>query len=462
MRFFYLIVALMFSSLCFSQSAGSASKKADQNKNPLDRYTEVYSFQNGLAQALMNRQEDYAPKYGVVDEEGNELIPVVYDVLELVKQGENFKDNVYRCKMNGKLGLVSSQNDVLLPCDYDELSCIDGNIWRISREGKYGYVVLNGTSGISAKIRCIYSSIGEYSATGPIHANYHGKEGIINSANNIVIPFEFSKIGDFNANGLAWVEKDGKYGVYSKSGRQMQPCNIEEAYCLSPTGNKQTISFELVPTHNEQEFMYLSSNGKKGLMDLSDGKPLVPCIYEYLSPVINGKLFYKIGGKWGIIDKDNHTIQQAVYEKVLVNKKELTEQNIPDSILRANMYVSQNKQWGMLTKDGNVLIPTQYELLGKFSDGMVLAKKEGSQYGYINDKGQEAVPFIYSYVANFSDGLAAVKDEKGKYLFIDKTGEVVIKPHAYDSVEKFVDGKCRVVKNGKTWEIDKEGKKVKD
>ena len=116
----------------------------------------------------------------------------------------------------------------------------------------------------------------------------------------------------------------------------------------------------------------------------------------------------------------------------------------------------------MLTKDGNVLIPTQYELLGKYSDGMVLAKKKGSQYGYINDKGKETVPFIYSYVANFSDGLAAVKDEKGKYLFIDKTGEVVIKPHAYDSVEKFVDGKCRVVKNGKTWEIDKEGKKVKD
>lgn len=72
------------------------------------------------------------------------------------------------------------------------------------------------------------------------------------------------------------------------------------------------------------------------------------------------------------------------------------------------------------------------------------------------------MPFIYTYVGNFSDGLAAVKDEKGKYLFVNKTGEVVIKPHSYDSVHKFVDGKCKVYKDGKVWEIDKDGKKIKN
>ncbi len=462
MRLFSLTISVMFSCLCFSQSVNNPAKKSEQGSNPLHKYTEVYEFQNGLAVAMKNNEENYSSKYGAIDENGNELVPVVYDDLNLVKQGGDTKDNVYKCRLNSKSGLVSSQNDILLPCDYDELVCVKDSIWRICRDGKYGYVTLCGTNKITAKVRCIYNYIENYSADGPMRANYRGKFGVIDCNNNTIIPFEFSMIGDFNANGLAWVEREGKHGIFNKEGNEVQPCVIEEAYRLSTAGDKQTIPFELIPDRKDLDYMFISSNGKSGLLCVADCKTLVPCIYEYLSPVINDRLFCRINGKWGIITKDNRAIQQAVYDKVLVHKKELTQKNIPDGILQSNMYVSQNKRWGMLDKDGKVLIPVIYELLGNYSEGMILAKKEGSQYGYLNDKGEEAVPFIYTYVGNFSDGLAAVKDEKGKYLFVNKTGEVLIKPHSYDSVHKFVDGKCKVYKDGKVWEIDKDGKKIKN
>ena len=78
MRFFIIIVSLLFSSLSHAQSIADLAKKAEEEKNPLHIYADVYSFQNGLAIAS-KYTEDGEYKYGVVDEEGVVYIQVNYD-----------------------------------------------------------------------------------------------------------------------------------------------------------------------------------------------------------------------------------------------------------------------------------------------------------------------------------------------------------------------------------------------
>ncbi len=458
-RAFYIIMLALISTISHAQSIADLTRQAEEEKNPLHKYTVVYTFKNGLAEAVLYVEGEGA-KHGVVDEEGHEYVSFIYDNLDLIKEGSGYKDNVYRCTINDKCGLVNSQNTTLLSCEYSHISQAKGNIWKTSKNGKYGYILLNETKSVTIKIPCLYSSIGDYTVSKPIPVSCMGKKGLIDSKNNIIVPLEFDEIATFNDNGVIWVEKNGLYGFYDKDGQQLQPCNITELYKLAATGDKQSLAFGDCPDLTDN-YIFMVCDGRTGLMDGYTGNTLLPCVYDHLSLVINGKLFYKTNGKWGIVSQDNQTIQQAVYDRVEVAKGNLSETHIPNGLLRANMHVSINKQWGMLRMDGTELIPVKYDSLGEYSENMIVAEKTG-KYGYIDNEGKESIPFIYFSADDFSDGLAAVKNEKGKYLFINKAGEIVIKPHEYDKVDKFADGTCKVYKNNKVWEIDKEGKKVKD
>lgn len=460
MRLVHIISFLLLPVLCHAQpSIADLAKKADLEKNPLHKYETVFTFRNGLAEAVLY-VEGEGEKHGVVDEEGREYVSFAYDDFDLIKAGSEEKDNVYRCRLNGKLGLVNSKNNVLLPCEYTSISETGGNIYRTCKNGKYGYVALNGTQSVTVKIPCVYTSIDGYVSGAPMLASRSGKKGLIDCDNNIIVPLEYERIEDYNDKGVIWVEKDGLYGFYSKDGDLLQPCDIGELYTLSPYWTKHTVAYEASPElHNN--YVFIVRAGKTGLMDGQTCKTLLPCIYEHLSPVIKGKLFYKSGGKWGIVTQDNKTVQRAVFDKIAAGEYCLSENYIPSDLLRSKMHVCIDTLWGMLREDGTDLIPVRYDSLASYSEDMIVAKK-GGMYGYLDKDGREAIPFVYFEAADFSDGLAAVKNEKGKYLFVNSAGEMVIKPHEYDKVGHFSNGTCKVYRKDKVWEIDKEGKKVKD
>lgn len=161
------------------------------------------------------------------------------------------------------------------------------------------------------------------------------------------------------------------------------------------------------------------------------------------------------------MDIQNNSIQEAIYDKIKINNNMLSEAFTPNGTFQDNMYVFIGDKQGMIDKNGKAFIPVKYDSLGVFSENMIVTKC-GNLYGYINSNGEESIPLTYSHADNFSEGLAAVKNEKGKYLFIDASGVMVIKPHEYDRVGHFQNGTCKVYRKDKVWEIDREGKKVKD
>lgn len=460
MRTIHVIAFLLLSTASYAQSSiAELAKQAELANDPLSKYERVYSYSNGLAEAILTTEEE-GSKRGIVDEEGNVYVSFIYDRIELVKEGNEYKDNLYRATINGKKGLVNSQNSTLLPCEYVYLQQKKGDIWLIGKDYKYGYIQLNGTQNVTTKIPCIYSTIKDYTEDQPIEAIYLDKKGLIDCQNNTIVPFEFDEIGNFNNQGIVWVKKNNLYGLYSKEGTLLQPCEMAEVYTLSAKGEKQPVTFEKNLTLPDS-LVFIVCNERIGVMDATSGNTLIPSSYKHLTPIINGKLFYKSNGKWGIVSLENQIIQQAVYEKVVAGNESLTETHIPTQLLKANMYVSDSGLWGMLRRDGTKLIPVRYDSLGTYSENRIVAKKSG-KYGYLDESGKEVIPFVHFGAADFSDELAAVQDEKGKFLFINKTGEIVIKPHSYDKVGKFVNGTCKVYRKDKVWEIDKEGKKVKD
>lgn len=458
-RAFYIIILALLPIVSHAQSIADLTRKAEIEKNPLHIYSSIGFYHNDLYIVRKDNDKEGTYAYGVVDNDGTVYIPVEYDQIEFAKAGREYKDNIYKCKKKEKWGLVSSTNGTLLPCEY---SSLEGNgIWRTCKSGKYGYVQLNGTSSITTLIPCIYESLGKYSADSYIRATLKGKKGMIDSQNKIIIPFEYSKVGNpchtSNGNSIIWVEKDGKLGIYNDDGKELQPCDIDKAYILTET-NSIELSYTDCPS---TDYIYIVRNGLTGLISGSTFETIIPCMYEYLSPIKTSKAFYKANGKWGIIDTNNKTIQLAIYDNVEIDGSTLSEQKMPSMTFQSNMYVRNNSKVGMLKANGEDFIPVKYDSLGMYSDNMLVAKV-GDKYGFLNEEGKESVPFIYSQAHNYSEGLAAVANENGKYLFIDKSGNVTIKPKEYDRVDNFQNGTCKVYRKDKVWEIDREGKKVKD
>lgn len=461
MRFFIIIVSLLFSSLSHAQSIADLARKAEEEKNPLHIYADVYSFQNGLAIAS-KYTEDGEYKYGVVDEEGVAYIPVNYDEISLFKEGSNYRDNVYKCQRNGKLGLVNAQDITLLQCEYSSIKH-SGEYVYLVKNGKNGYAELKGTDEVKSLIPCIYDKLESYSKDAPMRATYNGKEGMIDGNNKIIIPFEYSNIGKFynvGAYNMAWVEQDGKYGIYNIDGTVIQPWDIEKAYVMNENSGTTYLTFDDFPDPSTP-YIHIVVNGMTGVLSGKTYKTVIPCKYGYISPVINERAFYKANNKWGIMDIQNNSIQDAIYDKIKINNNWLSDAFTTEGIFQDNMYVFIGDKQGMIDKNGKAFIPVKYDSLGVFSENMIVAKC-GNLYGYINSNGEECIPLTYSHADDFSEGLAAVKNEKGKYLFIDASGVMVIKPHEYDRVGHFQNGTCKVYRKDKVWEIDREGKKVKD
>ena len=460
-RAFYIIILALLPIVSHAQSIADLAKKAEEEKNPLHIYADVYSFQNGLAIAS-KYTEDGEYKYGVVDEEGVVYIPVNYDEISLFQEGNNYRNNVYKCQRNGKLGLVNAQDITLLQCEYSSIKH-SGEYVYLVKNGKNGYAELKGTDEVKSLIPCIYDKLESYSKDAPMRATYNGKEGMIDGNNKIIIPFEYSNIGKFYNVGsynMAWVEQDGKYGIYNIDGTVIQPWDIEKAYVMNENSGTTYLTFDDFPDPSTP-YIHIVVNGLTGVLSGKTYKTVIPCKYGYISPVINERAFYKANNKWGIMDIQNNSIQDAIYDKIKINNNWLSDAFTTEGIFQDNMYVFIGDKQGMIDKNGKAFIPVKYDSLGVFSENMIVAKC-GNLYGYINSNGEECIPLTYSHADDFSEGLAAVKNEKGKYLFIDASGVMVIKPHEYDRVGHFQNGTCKVYRKDKVWEINREGKKVKD
>ena len=460
-RAFYIIILALLPIVSHAQSIADLAKKAEEEKNPLHIYADVYSFQNGLAIAS-KYTEDGEYKYGVVDEEGVVYIPVNYDEISLFQEGNNYRNNVYKCQRNGKLGLVNAQDITLLQCEYSSIKH-SGEYVYLVKNGKNGYAELKGTDEVKSLIPCIYDKLESYSKDAPMRATYNGKEGMIDGNNKIIIPFEYSNIGKFYNVGsynMAWVEQDGKYGIYNIDGTVIQPWDIEKAYVMNENSGTTYLTFDDFPDPSTP-YIHIVVNGMTGVLSGKTYKTVIPCKYGYISPVINERAFYKANNKWGIMDIQNNSIQDAIYDKIKINNNWLSDAFTTEGIFQDNMYVFIGDKQGMIDKNGKAFIPVKYDSLGVFSENMIVAKC-GNLYGYINSNGEECIPLTYSHADDFSEGLAAVKNEKGKYLFIDASGVMVIKPHEYDRVGHFQNGTCKVYRKDKVWEINREGKKVKD
>lgn len=212
---------------------------------------------------------------------------------------------------------------------------------------------------------------------------------------------------------------------------------------------------------------------KMGLVAMSNGREVVPPIYDDIMVSKENKGFYTIikQGKYGLMDNTGKVVVSPLYDEkiwgysttqpfpVKKNGKSGYIDHRGNTIIPfiydfagsfseenyGNAIVWMDNRKGMIDPTGKVVIPIIYENMGlSFKEGLIDVEKDG-RYGFIDRYGNVVVPFKYDMALSFSEGLAVVELNK-KEGYVDRSGKVVI-PIIYDDARSFQNGRANVILN---------------
>ena len=123
---------------------------------------------------------------------------------------------------------------------------------------------------------------------------------------------------------------------------------------------------------------------------------------------------------WGFIDKSGNVVIEPQYLDFYVTGLFTTYQVFSDGIASVQ---SQSGKWGGIDKNGDTVVPFEYDVLAVFNEGVAPAQKDG-KYGVINVNNEVVVPFEYDRITSYNGGRAvAVKD--GRAFCIDRYGNEI-------------------------------------
>lgn len=278
--------------------------------------------------------------YGLIDREGNPLTEFIYSPM-IVYAGFNYfnaaisKDESYLLDNKGKiisfdeykdyrivdffqkdslliyektvnnkklLGLLKSNDVVITDAKYNQIFSIeDDDFFVVKNDDKYGFI---NKSGVEV-IPLIYDKVAFNITEDLIAVQQKHKWGFINRNNEIIIPFEYDEAYPF-FDGIAYVKQGNLYiGIDTK--------------------NRTKVKFGSERT----EFPFYSNNltlvkkeNKYGYID-KKGKVIIPAIYEYAYPFVNGMAYVELNGKSGFINKKGKEIIPIKYNQLWLESEKM-------------------------------------------------------------------------------------------------------------------------------------------
>ena len=511
LRIWMLLVLSCFVLGVPAQSIAELARKAEERKDPLHAYTNVGDFHYGMAVAQKKLPNGEPGEYwGVVDEEGRVRIAFKYRSLRY-EDNLNDEDNLYVCRTDRGYGLVSTSSGEILSTTYSDLTDEGGERWSVRRNGKMGivkvgeangsfrvetivpceydqvqagdgdeyYVVTNGSlHGLldwdgKTIIACVYDDVDLNKCVGFCSVKRNGLKGLMSKTGEELVPCAFDDCGVIDELFL-WTRKDKTYGIYSSEGEKVQPCKFNSFFIYEGKKKKEMSLSDFGQLDRRQHpDLYAVVSGKVGTLDSKKFTTKLPCAYDYLSDfatrmkITNGVLteqrlaVCRLNGKYGIVNSEGKQIQPMGFDELRKDVSDPSSKELPDMGSARDLHVRIGDKWGILTANGEQLAEVKFDSVGVFHDGLAVVKA-AERYGYIDRSGAIVIPIQWMAAYDFSEGLAALRVDKKHFQFINTARTVVIKSKKYDSVGRFRNGICRVVKGGKVKWIDTKGKELKD
>ena len=243
-------------------------------------------------------------------------------------------------RQDGKVGLIDSLGNVLIPPKYERI---------IEDLFKHGRVWAKKDSG--------------------------GKYGLIDISGNEVTPYIYDKVSGFSQ-GIAKVQEDWKWRFIDTLGKEITPRAFKEA-----TDFHKGIA--CVQALNE----------KWGLIN-RQGKEITPFIYEEVRRFTPG-IIYSEGDKSSLVLREYDAKGNAfstINDVILKNYSQ------------GGVWVRKDQKWGLIDTLGKGIIPPSYDALPyEYAKGIAKVFKE-KKMGLIDTLSREIIPPLYWNFMNFAHG----------------------------------------------------------
>jgi len=464
--------------------------------------------------------ERWNHKYiGLVDENGDIVIPIEYDeIYEYCNSGielyrglstdddeEDDEEDIYYydddynpcntaivVKKDGKYGLMSRDNEVIVPLECSEFDYAS-DYFFLSKDGKWGLFDEEGDQILPFEY--------DYIDRKPTNDNYivmkGGLYGVIDREKNQIIPLKYAKLNFIGESFLVAKNESSLMGVIDLSEKGILPFIYSKIEPALKEGNfivaTEDLKYGVVDSEKNivippeyGSFKRLNSDtylvesifdsSIVGVLDTS-GVVVVPFKYREIRKPNNGLwMVSKDGNNYGFINKDDEIVIPLAYHLygwlmsstmfilrevsggkwVILNAKgeRLTEYHYDDyeySFSASQIILGLEGKFGLVNEDLSNVLPFEYDNL-EFTSSVIFnagyvdllfAKKNG-KWGYISNKSKVVVPFIYEEVIKLSDETRAYLHD-GKWTIINNFGKITT-PETFDEI--FVDNDyCVVRKN---------------
>ncbi|WP_343672081.1 WG repeat-containing protein [Chitinophaga sp.] len=338
-------------------------------------------------------------KWGVYNKAEDQVtVPYTYEEVDYC-YGCSAKGDYVLAKKDGKWGVVSFKNEVLVPFEYDhEHMNMRSDEW----------------------IESFYKNDQKMSI------NLKTKEVEVDTCGCLPMEEDISS-ADTQLGRYTLQRRNGKWGLMNAAGKVI----------LDPVYD------DINHFSDSSDVIGILRNGKYGVADTT-GKIIVPLAYDYwVEPKCGGAvLLTEKNGKDIAFDKRG--------KQILTQYSSFNEMTLEDGTMM--LAIAQGKLKGFYNPASGKLVPPKYTTLNYYGDAHLMTIGVGDKYGYIDREGNTIVPPIYDmvdlhYVAG-NDQLVIVtlKDKMG--VFDMKQQKMVI-PIAYDYISNYTDSSLlQVTKNG--------------
>lgn len=126
--------------------------------------------------------------------------------------------------------------------------------------------------------------------------------------------------------------------------------------------------------------------------------------------------------RYGLIDRTGKMVIEPIYDDIeILDNPSFVKVKLKD-------------KFGVLNVDGRVIVPVEYDYVGRMSEDIIIVKQE-DKYGCFDKEGKLVTPVESEEIKEYHGGMARIR-LMGRYGFMDKTGNIVVAPFS-DEVENF-------------------------
>lgn len=174
--------------------------------------------------------------------------------------------------------------------------------------------------------------------------------------------------------------------------------------------------------------------------------------YEYAEPFRCGRAMVKVDDRWFYIDTAGNALFNETYD-------------FAETFHGDRAMVKEGEHYRIIDTAGKTVVAMPYDQVNPYTETRwQVTNIKGDIYwsGFVDLDGKEVVPLIYMEIGMYQPEVKrsrAVINEKVGYL--DGLGNVAI-PIQFEYAEIFDKGKARVMRNGREFFIDPDGKEVQD